>query len=185
MIDVFGLYNNMEKNDILLSFKGAITSELLTSVLQIMENKMEDLDEAPKTKKKVFNVLVECLQNLYHHIDDFEVKGSKEEISKKKSAIFMISRNDGHYNIITGNFIGNENIEKLKGRIDHINTLEREELKAYYKSTLNNGEMSSKGGGGLGFIDIAKKSGQKLKYDFIKIDEEYSFFTLIVKIVQK
>ena len=72
----------MEKNDILLSFKGAITSELLTSVLQIMENKMEDLNEAPKTRKKVFNVLVECLQNLYHHIDDFEVKGSKEEISK-------------------------------------------------------------------------------------------------------
>ena len=63
----------MEKNDILLSFKGAITSELLTSVLQIMENKMEDLNEAPKTRKKVFNVLGECLQNLYHHIDDFEV----------------------------------------------------------------------------------------------------------------
>ena len=103
---------------------------------------MEDLNEAPKTRKKVFNVLVECLQNLYHHIDDFEVKGTKEEISKKKSAIFMISRHEEHYNIITGNFIANENIEKLKGRIDHINTLEREELKAYYKSTLNNGEMS-------------------------------------------
>ena len=70
MIDVFDLYNNMERNDILLSFKGAITSELLTSVLQIMEEKMEDLNEEPKTKKKVFNVLVECLQNLYHHIDD-------------------------------------------------------------------------------------------------------------------
>ena len=185
MIDVFDLYNNMERNDILLSFKGAITSELLTSVLQIMEEKMEDLNEEPKTKKKVFNVLVECLQNLYHHIDDFEVKGTKEEISKRKSAIFMISRHAGYYNIITGNFIGNDNIEKLRGRIDHINSLQRDELKAYYKSTLNNGEMSSKGGGGLGFIDIAKKSGQKLTYDFIKIDEEYSFFTLIVKIVQK
>ena len=128
MIDVFDLYNNMERNDILLSFKGAITSELLTSVLQIMEEKMEDLNEEPKTKKKVFNVLVECLQNLYHHIDDFEVKGTKEEISKRKSAIFMISRHAGYYNIITGNFIGNDNIEKLRGRIDHINSLERAPL---------------------------------------------------------
>ena len=63
----------MERDDVLIAFKGSITSELLTSILQIMETKMEDLHEAPRTKKKVFNVLVECLQNLYHHIDDFEV----------------------------------------------------------------------------------------------------------------
>ncbi len=185
MLDVFDLYNNMERNDILLSFKGAITSELLTSVLQIMETKMEDLEEAPKTRRKVFNVLVECLQNLYHHIDDFEVEGSKEEISQKKSAIFMISRSQGYYSIITGNFIKTEGTTKLKERIEYINSLERDALKAYYKEVLNNGEMSAKGGGGLGFIDIAKKSGQKLEYNFMQVDEAHSFFTLIVKIEQK
>jgi len=184
MIDAFDLYSKMESNKILLSFKGSITSELLTSVLQIMETKMEDLNEAPKTKKKVFNVLVECLQNLYHHIDEFEVVGSQEEISKKKSAIFMISRQEDHYDIITGNFIAVENIEEVTQKINHINSLDRPALKAYYKDVLNNGEMSSKGGGGLGFIDIAKKSGQKLEYNFMEIDELHSFFTLIVKIVQ-
>lgn len=184
MLDVFDLYTNMERNDVILSFKGAITSELLTSVLQIMESKMEDYDEAPKTRKKVFNVLVECLQNLYHHIDDFEIEGSKEEISQKKSAIFMISRHKGHYHVITGNYVLNENIPKLKERIEYINSLDKEELKAYYKSILNNGEMSAKGGGGLGFIDIAKKSGQKLSFDFMELDDTYGFFTLIVKIVQ-
>lgn len=59
----------MERENILLSFKGEVTSELLTSVLSIMESKMDYMEESPKTKKKVFNVLVECLQNLYHHID--------------------------------------------------------------------------------------------------------------------
>jgi len=185
MIDAFDLYTKMESNNILLSFKGAITSELLTSVLQIMETKMEDLNEPPKTRKKVFNVLVECLQNLYHHIDDFHVEGSQEEIARKKSAIFMIARKEDYYNIITGNFIAKENIESVTEKITHINSLERDELKAYYKSILNNGEMSLKGGGGLGFIDIAKKSGQKLEYNFMKIDDEHSFFTLIVKIAQK
>ena len=184
MLDVYSLYDNMEKNDILLSFKGAITSELLSSVLQIMENKMEDFDEAPKIRKKVFNVLVECLQNLYHHIDDFVVEGTKEEISQKKSAIFMISRKQDYYNVITGNFVNTSNVEGLKERIDHINSLDRDGLKAYYKSVLNNGEMSEKGGGGLGFIDIAKKSQQKLEYNFMEIDNEFSFFTLIVKIAQ-
>ena len=49
---------------------------------------------------------------------------------------------------------------------------------------LSNGEMSDKGGGGLGFIDIAKKSGEKLNYHIRKIDEKYSFFTLTVKIIK-
>lgn len=184
MIDIFGLYKNMEKNNIILSFKGAITSELLSSVLQIMESKMEDLEESLKTRRKVFNVLVECLQNLYHHIDDFEIEGTVEEVAKKKSAVFMISRNEEFYNVVTGNFLLAENIEKLTERIELINSFDKDELKAYYKSVLNNGEMSAKGGGGLGFIDIAKKSGQKLEYNIEKVDDTYAFFTLIVKIKQ-
>ena len=51
----------MERDHVLLAFKGSITSDLLTSVLQIMESKMDDLNDAPKTKRRVFNVLVECL----------------------------------------------------------------------------------------------------------------------------
>jgi hypothetical protein len=58
MLDIFDFYDKMDKNNILLSFKGDITSELLTSILQIMENKMDNMQEEPKTKKKVYNVLL-------------------------------------------------------------------------------------------------------------------------------
>ena len=174
----------MEQDDVLIAFKGFITSELLTSVLQIMESKMEDLHEAPRTRKKVFNVLVECLQNLYHHIDEFEVLGTIEEVSEKKSAIFSISRSLECYNIVTGNFVSNYNVNNLTSKINKVNDLTRDELKSYYKQVLNNGEISEKGGGGLGFIDIAKKSGEKLVYNIREIDENYSFFTLTVKISQ-
>ena len=91
MIDAFNIYDKMEKNNILLSFKGDITSELLTSILQIMENKMDNMQEEPKMKKKVYNVLVECLQNLYHHMDD----ATNENGDKNRSAIFMIGKNEG------------------------------------------------------------------------------------------
>lgn len=182
MLNIYDLYKKMESNKILLSFKGAITSELLTSILQIVETRMEELQDASKDRKKVFNVLVEILQNLYHHIDDFDVQGTAEEVNNIKSSIFMISRMPEDYQIVTGNYLLTENVEKLKSRIDHVNSLDKVALKQLYKETLNNGEISVKGGGGLGFIDIARKSGQKLEYSFIKIDETYSFFTLIVKV---
>jgi tetratricopeptide (TPR) repeat protein len=97
MVDVFDIYNKMERNNILLSFKGEITSDLLTSILQVMENKMENMQEEPKMKKKVYNVLVECLQNLYHHLDD----SSNFTGDINRSAIFMIGKIDGKYSIFT------------------------------------------------------------------------------------
>jgi hypothetical protein len=33
-------------------------------------------------------------------------------------------------------------------------------------------------------IDIARKSGKKLEYDFDPIDNEYSFFSLNIKVAQ-
>ena len=109
--------------------------------------------------------------------DATDIKGDKN-----RSAIFMIAKNSGAYNIITGNYILNENIHGLKTRLDEVNSLSKEELKDYYKSVLNNGEMSLKGGGGLGMIDIARKTGEKLEYDFLEIDNKVSFFTLNIKV---
>lgn len=179
--NIFSIYQSMEESGIILSFKGDVTSDLLTSVLQIMENKMDSIQEEPKIKKKVYHVLVECLQNLYHHMDEIpsHING------KDRSAIFMIGKTEEGYSIITGNYILNENVSGLKKRIDEINSLTKDELKEYYKQVLNNGEMSLKGGGGLGIIDIARKSGEKLTYEFLPLSNNVSFFILKIKINNK
>ncbi len=97
----------------------------------------------------------------------------------------MIGKNKNVYTIITGNYIINENVHGLKTRLDEVNSLTKEELKEYYKKVLNNGEMSLKGGGGLGMIDIARKTGEKLDYNFLDIDNKVSFFTLNIKVSQQ
>lgn len=179
--DIYELYQTMERENILLSFKGVVTSELLTSVLSIMESKMDYMDESPKTKKKVFNVLVECLQNLYHHIDGTEEDRNLERI-EAKSALFMISKKGDRFMIQTGNYIDLENAVELERRLEMINNMDKEELKRYYQETLSNGSMSDKGTAGLGMIDIARKSGNKLEYQFLQISENSRFFCLNIKI---
>ena len=183
-LDIYDFYDKMERNNILLSFKGDITSELLTSILQIMESKLDTMQEDPKVKKKVYNVLVETLQNLYHHMDELNSTEDLANGERVRSAIFMIGKVDNQYNILTGNYIKSENVSSLKGRIDEVNKLTKDELKEYYKAVLNNGKMSDKGGGGLGMIDIARKTGEKLNYNFMPIDNNYSFFSLNLKIAQ-
>jgi hypothetical protein len=94
----------------------------------------------------------------------------------------MIGKTGSEYTIITGNYMFSRHVENLKSKMDKINGMTKEELKEYYKEILNNDEFSSKGGGGLGMIDIARKSGQKLNYQFVPIDSEYTFFCLNIKI---
>ena len=51
-------------------------------------------------------------------------------------------------------------------------------LKQLYKEIIKGTEISDKGGAGLGFVDMARKSGNGLEYSFEKLDSEYSFFSL-------
>jgi hypothetical protein len=180
-MDIHDFYDKMDRNNILLSFKGDITAELLTSILQIIESKMDNMQEEPKLRKKVYIVLVELLQNLYHHMDDPSLEEAGE-ISR--TAIFMIGKENDHYNVITGNYIKNDRVTGLKKKMDEINALPPEQLKEHYKRVLNNGQMSDKGGGGLGMIDIARRTGKPLFYEFVPINDLYSFFTLNVVIEQ-
>ena len=179
MENIHDFYSKMEDGNIMLSFKGEVTSDLLTSILQIMETKMETLEEPPKIKKKVYNILVECLQNLYHHIDEDDLSTAANE----KSALFLIKKsNEGEYSIMTGNYMRNENVEMMKTRLNIINDMDKDQLKVHYKEVLNNGQVSAKGGGGLGMIDIARKSGERLEFTFDTIDDSFSFFSLKIKI---
>jgi hypothetical protein len=180
MLDIIDFYKRMEEGKILLSFKGEITSELLSTILQMLESKLDKMAEEPKVKKKVYNVLVECLQNLYHH-NDGASNGNIE--FDKRSSIFLIGRNDhSDYKIITGNYILKDNINHFKNHLDKINAMNKDELKSFYLETLSNESYSTKGGGGLGMIDIARKSGQKIEYSFSNIDDDYSFFSMTVNV---
>ena len=94
----------------------------------------------------------------------------------------MVVKNEQGFLIQTGNYIERELALELEERLIKINSLDKEQLRDYYQSVLCNGTVSDKGTAGLGMIDIARKSGNKLEYEFLDIDENHCFFSLNVKI---
>lgn len=179
--EIYDLYDQMERKNIMLSFKGELNTELLGSILKVVEDKMARFDEKPTIRKRVFNVLVELLQNLYHH-RGYSAVHNGESQTEQTAVIIMIAKNITGYSIITGNFVDNENMNKLRARLEEINGMSKQDLKELYKAVLSDGVMSEKGGGGLGMIDIARKADQKIEYGFIPFDENNSFFSLNVQV---
>jgi hypothetical protein len=180
MIDTYKVYEEMKGNKVLLSYKGEVSFDMVKSLLDIIEGRFEREENNPKIKKKIFNVLVECLQNLCHHVELSEE--DVKHIAEGRNAVILLWVEDGCYQVATGNYISNGNIEKLRAWLDKINGLSKGDLRDLYKQVLNNNQFSPKGGGGLGFIDIARKSGQRLHYDFEHVDEEFSFFSFRIQI---
>lgn len=166
---IFDLHKTMLDNHLILVYEGEFNQEITKSVLAMAERNMDSTGEESAVKRKVFNVMVECLQNIVKHAD---------EVANNQSAVFMVGRSNDKYIVISGNPIMNGNIDQLKSKIDEINLLDKDGLKELYKSIIKNTEISDKGGAGLGFVDMARKSGNKLDYNFVDIGDDTSFFCL-------
>lgn len=174
-------FKKMNEGEVILSYKGSITADLITNVLGLIEIKLDDTVEKPNIRKRVYNVLVESLQNLFHHVD--EPDDSLKSYGNNYG-IFVISDVTNGYLISTGNFIKNDRQSNLKERIDKINSLTKDELKEYYKFILNSQKFTEKGGGGLGLIDIAKRAGKNLEYNFYNFNDKFSFFSLSIYVLR-
>ncbi len=182
---VYSFHKEMLGNNFTLVYEGEITHQITKAFTSLAENKMDSYSEDTNMKKKVFHVMVECLQNLSKHAEDVKILKNKGYAG---NGIFIIGRvgpDNEDYHILTGNVIDNSSVPELEAFLDNINNLDRDGLKELYKKQMREGTLSEKGGAGLGLIDIARKTGEKLDYSFIKIEEKKSFYTLRTKISRK
>lgn len=165
---VFDLFKQFEKYTLTYVYRGVFDPSLTDNILALAETNMNLIGEASKTQKKVYFVMVESLQNITRHQD----VGQK----KDNQAFFVVQNKDGKYGMASGNVIENTNIPSLQEKLDKVNSLDADALKAYYKDVLENTGLSDKGGAGLGLIEIARRSGSKLLYNFKELDSKLSYF---------
>ncbi len=178
---VYDYYVKMKSQEVSLVYEGEITHQITKAFTSLTESKMLKEDEPSTVQKKVFHVMVECLQNISKHAEGAD----ETESGKDGRGIFMVSKGEEEYNVTTGNVIPIDKIDDLKGMLENINSLDKVGLKKLYKQQIREGRLSDKGGAGLGFIDIAKKTGQKLDFHFRAIDERTAFFILTTTISRK
>jgi hypothetical protein len=165
----------MDEKDIMLVYCGEFSQELNKTLLSFTERKFKADNVEDNTRRKVFNIMVELLQNISKNkVEDAEYAS--------ESSVFMIGSRNDDFMLISSNMIRNEKITALKNRLDQVNSLDKEGLKLLYKDVRLNSSLSDSGGAGIGIIDIARKSENKLEYTFEELNKQVSLFSLLVKI---
>ena len=170
----FRLFRGMQEDNLGYVYRGLFTQTITDSIISLAESNLETTGETSKVKKRVFSIMVECLQNITRH----QTVEGEEFNDSSIPGIFMIQRKENSYFITSGNVVPNNAVPKLRSQLDKINSLQQDELKEYYKQILEDGSISNKGGAGLGLIEMARKSGNKLTFDFADINPDISYFYL-------
>ncbi|MEN8119588.1 MAG: SiaB family protein kinase [Bacteroidota bacterium] len=176
---IYKLFKAMQKNNLNYIYRGVFTANITDNILALAESNLVHKEDPRALRRKVYNVMVEGLQNITKHQADLEVE------PENNNGVFVLKKEHFKYFITTGNLIENDEIENLTKQIDQVNSLDKVELKAYHREVLLHGKISNKGGAGLGLIDMARKSGNKLLYAFEKLDENFSYFYLHTEIPSK
>lgn len=171
---VYDFYKKMKKSNISLAYEGEISHEITKAFSSLAESHIAIDNESNSLQKRVFHVMVESLQNISKHSAERKIPTS----IINGHGLFIISKNDNEYCITTGNVVKTTEVPELEETLNRINSSNKKSLKELYKTKIKKGRLSAKGGAGLGFIDMVRKTGEQLIYSFLKLNDKKSYFIL-------
>lgn len=165
-------FQEFSQDNLALLYDGSINDDITDKIIALSEYNITNFKELKKSKKRVSFLMAECFQNIIRHGEKMQV----DQVRIGEPGFFLTRNFENAFFITSGNIIKNEKIIHLREQLDKLNKLNKDEIKELFRNVLENGEISDKGGAGLGLIDMARRSGQKFDYIFKDYDEELSLF---------
>lgn len=172
----------VEINDlVIMNFQGLITQSSIVDLAKTVESILHSFDEEETKIRTIFEIIIEVMQNMLSYSYDSVDLG--DNTYQSNGDIRITLNKDSHtYLINSGNLISITKKESIQSSLDEINVLDFDELKEVYKERRKSRRRNHGRGAGLGFLDIARKSKNKLVYDFIENDEHSLMFNLHIKL---
>jgi hypothetical protein len=181
--EFYSLKEYFDHQGIFFCFTGPISQNLVAEMAGLLKQKMSMQNANKMAILRVFAVVVESAQNILRYsaekINQDPFSGQVQEL---RVGIIAVGYEQGKFFVVTGNMVENASIENLRTRLTHLQTLNAEELKAWYLDQRKSAVPSDSKGAGLGLIEMARKASQPLTFEFKTLDVHRSFFWLKITI---
>ncbi|MCL2718387.1 MAG: SiaB family protein kinase [Lachnospiraceae bacterium] len=170
LLNTLELFDKTKKLDVYIAYKGIVRIDNIEELSVALRSQMAFDKLSQDTFRAVFSIFVELMENVKMH-------------SAVPKGCIIVTSQDKIYHVQSGNLMETQNIEELKKRINHLNSMDKQSLRNYYMERIkkNNPNPRSRGAG-IGLIEIAKRASEPVEYDFIPYDEHLTFFTAKVTI---
>lgn len=177
MKDLLAFKNEMTDEGIMYCLSGPISNDLITVMGDALKRGMELSKIKSTTIFRVFAIVVEQAQNIIRYSDETIPDHMIGEESLRVG-IILVGFEKNNFFVLSGNTIKTKKVTRLKEKLEIIQSMDKVQLKQYYKEQRKKGPDETSKGAGLGFIEMARKSSEKIQFDFKKTDESRSFFSM-------
>jgi len=168
-----------KSQEIIQTYNGNLTFDIIEEILQSSKGKLDQMDLELVIKKRVYTILVECLENTYKHNVYITNKHKHSQVE------LVLEQKNGNLIVSVSNYVNKENLGAITQKIDKVNSLDLSGLNQLYRASISKARISEKGGAGLGIIEIARNSRQKINYKIIRENGSAIHFNLQVNIAIK
>ncbi|HUX97858.1 MAG TPA: SiaB family protein kinase [Bacteroidales bacterium] len=160
----------------LLDYKGEVDHRKIDQLLKRLKKSDSYISLDKTTAKRVYSILVECLENISKHSEKSITSDSEDQ------PYILVTRTMTKVMIRTGNPVSESKALQLCNRLDHINQVDDTELNRLYDDMINKKTDRNGNGAGLGFMLMKFKSGNPIEYSLYKTDGELLFFEFRIKV---
>jgi hypothetical protein len=163
------LRKKLSDEHLMFAYRGEVTEINSAGLLTLLEREMEFSEFSLVGRKRLFMFVLENLQNIIRH-------GTAK--SDEVTSLVLYSKTAEGYKVSTGNALKKSEVKGLRKNLENITGLDPEKIREVYRTMLQDSIIGNKGGAGLGLMEMARKTGNKLDYDFLPLDDKYSYFIL-------
>jgi hypothetical protein len=166
------LHERTASQPVAFCYRGPFHDQFTHTILEIYDGTHPARQSQPMVNRKVSFLLVECFQNILRHGES--VAGSEPDF--RDDGLFSFRSIGDEFIINSINIVAGEEVADLERLMINVNSLDPNQLKELYLDQLNKARLSEKGGAGLGLIELARKSGRKVLYQFEEAPGGRKFF---------
>lgn len=159
----------------ILSYKGPFYIELISVFGMNIRNIK---DAYANARKKLFKIFIELSQNVSNYSEDFHMVNNVQRIGVGE---LFLREYEGSYHFTTINQVKKTDADILAERCELVNASDPIRLRELKREQRLN-SPGEKFGARIGLIQAVMLSNNKLEYQVEKINENYSYFSLTVKI---
>lgn len=177
MINLPDLKKYLDEKGVFLYFNGQISQDLLGQLGDTLKQKMKTQEATSQTILKVFSMFVEQAQNVKRYSTGGE-SGVVSDPADQQTGVMTVGYDENDYFVASGNKMETAKVGRLREKLEIIRSMDKDQLKVYYKEMRKKETPEDSVGAGLGFIEMARKADKPLEFEFIELDDKESFFTL-------
>lgn len=173
--NLYDLKDSFDREGLLICFAGPFSHSVIEELGIAVRHHLEAEQLTRASLMDVFAVFIEQTQNVRNYARRKEAEGNRDH--DFNSGIVVIGRHGERHIVCSGNIVERRDIQCATASLDRLRGLDKPGLKAAYKEQLRQ-EQAPGQGGGLGLIDMSRKTSEPLEYALRELDDRYCFFSL-------